>query len=357
MAPADAAATYVVPVTIDSTGASDVTAALNSFFASVPNGSVIQFKPGGRYRVEGTLKLSERSGLTFEGGGATIVATTPGDRDRRHWAIVGGSRIVFRNLIVKGANPAAGTGDAAYNSTKEAQHGFDFQGVAGVELDRVTVTDVYGDFVYLGKKVVTGGAWTSGVRIHDSHFERNGRQGISVTGAQDVVIERNWIGQTRRATFDLEPNGEGWGMRRVSIINNQVGPGRLNFVSGHGGPSPVEDVTISGNKLTGKAMNMSFSAPAGTRRARIRVIDNVSDTGYGNTGGAAIYFARIDGIEVRGNVQRLQAGRNMAGVETSESCNAVVQGNTFSGAATDARIGAFTCAPTPTPAPSGTIAN
>ncbi len=147
MAPAEAA-TYLVPTSIDPTGQVDVTARLAAFFESAPDGSTIQFPANARYLSNGSLVLTDRRNLTFEGNGATIFATPgTGDRERRHWTVRGGGGITFRNLVVKGANPVAGTSEAAYRSTMEAQHGFDFGGVDGVELDRVTVTDVYGDFV------------------------------------------------------------------------------------------------------------------------------------------------------------------------------------------------------------------
>lgn len=122
--------------------------------------------------------------LTLMGHGATIFATTDGravppplgskrwPRTRRHLLFLWGEGIVIRDLTVKGAHPAGGMADLAYVKELEAQHGFEFRGTRGVELDRVTVTDVYGDFVCLGGY---GSTWTRDVHIHDSRFERNGR--------------------------------------------------------------------------------------------------------------------------------------------------------------------------------------
>jgi hypothetical protein len=318
------AATVTVPPSIDGSGQQDVTAALNSFIASVPDESLIAFPAGARYRIEGTLLVAHRNGLTFEGNGAEFFATTPSDRDRRHWKVVGGSRIVFRNVVVRGANPSAGTSDAAYDSTREAQHGFDFQGTAGIELDRVTVTDVYGDFVYLGKFVVDGGPWSRDVWIHDSHFERNGRQGISLTGAENVLIERNTIAETRRATFDLEPNGDGWGVRNLRIVHNTIGHGRLKFVASMGN-GPVDDITIEGNTLVGRALDSTFMAPKGTRRFNLRIAGNTSDTWYGNPDGVTIYVVRYTGVRITGNTQPLPPNNGLVG--GWEDCDVVIADN------------------------------
>ena len=84
------------------------------------------------------------------------------------------------------------------------QHGFRFEGVNGAELDHVRVTDVYGDFVYLGRdkhKVPSRNVW-----IHDSTFLRNGRQGIAVTAATNVIVEHNSL--RRHAALDDRPRAE-----------------------------------------------------------------------------------------------------------------------------------------------------
>ena len=62
-----------MPTTIDATGP-DASAALKSFIASVPDGSVIVFKAGGIYRMDTGLAILNRHNLVFEGNGATLRA-------------------------------------------------------------------------------------------------------------------------------------------------------------------------------------------------------------------------------------------------------------------------------------------
>ena len=72
--------TVDVPPTIDATGASDVSAALNAFVASVPDGSTIVFPEGASYRLDpGGLVLYDRHNLVLDGNGATLRVTNPGD--------------------------------------------------------------------------------------------------------------------------------------------------------------------------------------------------------------------------------------------------------------------------------------
>jgi hypothetical protein len=344
-----------VPASIDATGSRDVSAELQAFLQSVPDGATIEFPDSARYRVESGLVFQQRRALTLMGHGATIFATTDGravppplgsrrwPRTRRHLLFLWGEGIVIRDLAVKGAHPAGGVADSAYVKELEAQHGFEFRGTRGVELDRVTVTDVYGDFVYLGGY---GSTWTRDVHIHNSRFERNGRQGIAITAAENVVIERNYIGNNRRATLDLEPDRVDGGARRVVMRGNIVGPGRLFFLASKGRGSNVEDVTIEGNRLT-RALNILVASPVGHRRRHFRIVNNTSMDqrggppdlfNYMGTPPALMTFKRIDGLEVRGNTNALPAAQQMIGVRATESCDVTIIDYAFSGALRETEV-------------------
>lgn len=344
---------HQIPATIDTTGTTDVTNALNAYFRSVPDSSEIHFVPFARYRVEGTLLFVNRRHLTLQGNGATVFATTTGagvtppaslahrwPRGRRHFLFQGGAGITVRNVKVRGANPVAGTSEPAYVAALEAQHGFEFSGVEGGELDRVTVNDVYGDFVYFGPYT---GNLASGIRVHHSTFERNGRQGVAFTGAQDILFEQNAMSHVRRAHFDLEPNLSSDVVRRITIRDNAFGPGRLLFLASGGAAGTVEDIKVERNVLTGKELNVQMVAPVGSRRSRVRIAGNSSNFSHGNPMGYLMLFQRVDGVEVSGNANPLQAGRNMVGVRTRESCAVVVRNNAWQNGVGESDIGAFSC--------------
>ncbi len=331
-----------VPSSIDRTGGTDVTDQLQQFIDSVPDGRTIVFPQQGRYRVEGTLALRERHRLTFEGNGSTIFATTQGEQNRSQWTILSSSRLVFRELLVQGAHPGGGVGDDAYREDLAFQHGFNILGGTGIELDHVTVTDVWGDFVYMS--AIRGGGWSRNIWIHDSTFARNGRQGISVTAGRNVVIERNSIGDTRRSTIDLEPNSAKGGAKHVFVLNNRIGQGRLLFVASHGN-GPVDDVVISNNVLS-RVMSISVKAAA-DRRARWWVIGNTASSASER---APIYFNRVDGVVVRGNLQRV-TGEGAAGVGLKDVCGAVVDSNTFQPSTLQATEPTDPCAESMSPTP------
>ena len=310
-----------VPVAIDTTGTDDVTDALNGFLAGVEPGTTVEFPEGGRFRVEGTMLLDERRNVTIEGNGSTIFATTPGGITRAHVAVTGGSGITIRKLIVDGANPAAGVEDGAYQPDFEGQHGFSIKGTDGVELDQVAVTDVYGDFIYLGR--TDDGRWTRRAWIHDSLLSRSGRQGIAIVAGQDVVIERNGISEVARSTIDLEPNARSGGAINIHVIDNEIGTGRLLFlaVAGNG---PVDQVIVSNNRLTGKLLTVTILPPPGDRRTNFWIT--------GNRGGAAssrtpIKVNRVDGLVVWRNSQPVRRGE--VGVRTDDVCGLTVEANDF----------------------------
>ncbi|MET0904186.1 MAG: right-handed parallel beta-helix repeat-containing protein [Acidimicrobiales bacterium] len=282
---------------IDATGSADVTAELQALIDRTPNGGVVLLQAGGRYRVEGTLLVVDRQRLTIDGNGARLFATTTGGEDRSHLRVMGGTELVVRDLEIIGANPHAGLDDRAYQEDLVVQHGVRLEGVTDVELSDLRISDVYGDFVYVGRR--DDGQWSQGVWIHDSVLQRSGRQGIAVTAGRDVVIERNEITDTRRATIDLEPNGPAWGAENVHILDNRIGPGRLLFLAAAGG-GPVSEVVVARNELRGHALSVIVLPPDGDRRANFWVLDNRSDTPATRS---AIRFTRVDGVVVTGNRQ------------------------------------------------------
>lgn len=326
---------------VDATGATDVSGPMAAFLASVPDGSTIALEAGGVYRLEETFLIADRRDLTIAGNGATFIVTRDNPEnpvspvDRRSVEIVRSTGITIRDLNVVGANPVAGK-RAPYTPEREGQHGFQIASSTNVSLIRVSVTDTWGDFVYIGRKKGTGPS--VGVLIQDSTFTRSGRQGITLTAARNVTIESSTITEAKRASFDLEPGYmTGDSIYNVTIRNNQVSGGRLLFVAA-AGHQPINDVTIQGNTLSGMAMGIYVNDAAGGRRSNWKVLDNTSDTGAG--GKALMNFIRVDGVTVTGNTQPMKFYSNKwyeqnpdrmvgVGVLADSSCQVSVWGNDF----------------------------
>ena len=331
--PTRAAAT-VAASGVDSTGRQNVTASLEALINRLPDGSTLAFRAGARYRIDGTIHVKGRSNLTIEGNGSLFFATTRGDRTRSMWSFEGGSNIVVRNVVVKGANKNGGMASDAYVADLEAQHAFNIWATNRIELDHVAATDVYGDFVYIGKQ---GGSLAKNVYIHDSSFSRNGRQGISVTGGDGVRIVGNTISDTRRSTFDLEPNGPTWGALNVDIEHNTIGSGRLLLLAS-GGVGPVSHITFAHNVIHRGAI-MLVKDSRGGRRGPFTITDNVATGAWGGpAGNGLLNFVNVDGLTVTGNNMLLQANRGDVGVKAVGSCNVIVKNNTFHNAVAPATL-------------------
>jgi Right handed beta helix region len=348
---AEASSTLEAPATIDATGKVDVTSQLQSLINRVPDGGTVRLRRHGAYRVDGTLLLLERNNFKIDGNGARIFATTTGAPDRSHLLVIGGANLVIHDLEIDGANPYAGLNDLAYQEKMVGQHGIRLEGPTNIEIARVRIYDVYGDFVYIGRRI--DGKFSDGVWIHDSVFSKNGRQGVSVTAGRNIVIERNVITDVRRATVDLEPNSPTWGAENVQILDNQIGPGRLLFVA-MGGSGPVNQVVVARNTLRGHSLSVIESPPADARRGGFWIIGNTSDSPVTRS---PLNFTRTDGVVVTGNtLPMIRAGESF--VRATDVCGLAVSGNTLtpgnvqvSGAAPCGAPPALT--PPPPPAAAG----
>ena len=186
----------------------DDTAALNAFFNSAPNDSCVVFVRA-TYQIDGTLRISGKSGLDVRGNEATLAARTQADRNRRHVMIAKSSNIAIRDLHVRGANQQ----HLRSQWHLEAQHGFEISDKSrDIRLVNVRVDEVYGDAVYVG-----GGAVN--VVVQGGVFSHTGRQGLSITAATDVTLDGFTLQNAGRYCIDLEPNVPRLAVEHVTIRN------------------------------------------------------------------------------------------------------------------------------------------
>lgn len=123
---------YRIPGSIDSTGDLDVTAQLQAFIDSVPDGSTIL--PAGatpaRYRCEGSLKLLGRNDLTFDLGGLVTTfhethgaGTASQVRVRSSWFMYDCQRLVLRGMKTFGMMQPEDRFKGQWSSTAAYQRG------------------------------------------------------------------------------------------------------------------------------------------------------------------------------------------------------------------------------------------
>lgn len=325
---------YPVPASIASNCSADVTAALTTFINSVPDNSTITFTAGGCYLVQGTLQFSSRNGLTFEGNGATIEATTVADGQRAHWRFLSGSNITFHNMTIIGPDTTGYT--VLPTGSMEWQHGIDLRGVTGATISAMTIRNVYGDCIFLGISIDGSSTWASNVYAHDNTCQDNGRNGVTVDGAKGVTLDHNTYTRPGMYGVDIEPDNLPEGGENVSITNSTFSKGGSTwpFVGASTCCSGVVDgITITGNTVHGMPLATEFLPGTGERWSNITFSNNTSDTAgyllYNPVGLVVILVENIDGITIDNNYQPGLTGADF--IYACASTSVVQSGNQFPG--------------------------
>ena len=283
------------------TDGTDVTQIILTAIAAAPDGATLFFPPG-RYRCEGSLKVTDRVGLTFTGP-ATFYATERGKLDnqgnsqRRHWWFVRCRDITVKDIRVESINTKADQrpGFGSYLWNHEFEHGFAFHECAGIVVEDCSTYGTYGDGLYLGNE-----APTTNVRVSGLVVEYNGRQGVALSNCEGVLLENVQIRNTRRAGFDLEPALSSWRVRDVEIRNSSINGYHVAFAAG--GDGDVSGIHIHHNTVAGPGVPwVHVGATDGTRRRNWRIEDNVIQDWLGSPE-PAFRFVNVDDIAIRRNV-------------------------------------------------------
>ena len=333
-----------VPASVDATGETDVTDALQAVIDAAPDGALIRLGAGARYRIEAALELQQRRDLLIDGRGATIVLVEGERTRRRHLWLVDSTSIEIRDLTLVGSNPDPGVLDEA----RQFEHGLWIDGGGAITVTGVTIDNPRGDCVYLGDRDGRLG-WVDGFTLRDSACHGTGRNGVSIVAGRNVRIEDNTFGLIGLHAIDIEPNQADvvQGADRVVVTGNRVdGPVDDYFFAANGW-GPIDNLTVTDNVLEGVALRITVRPLEGSgyvRRA-VRVSGNRSDTPYAGEGSAALSFRAVIGLTVTGNTVPLEGdGALLAKVD--ESCQVSIFANSFPGGTTEWRG-----APGPCPVP------
>ena len=301
------AAGAAVPASIDATGSSDASAALNAFIATVPDGSTIVFKTGGIYRLDQSILLAGRHNLVFEGNGATLRANATGTAalGSPFRLNPGNAYITIRDFTITGNNPNTTT---LYTAGQEDQMGVLIYGSTNIEVAHNTISHTWGDGVYIGPNVSTH-ASSDSIWVHDNAFSSIGRMGIAVVAGSHVTVERNSFDRVGISVFDVEPD-YAWEVNTFDTFrDNTVGSYGLStryvgflFAANGAAGSTVHDVTVSGNTVSGKSLLTIVHL---ARRQNIAFTNNTSTV---RATGPVLRFAHVDGLTVTANVQPLASG-------------------------------------------------
>ncbi len=330
-----------VPSSVDATGATDVTAQLQALIDGAPDGATIRLGADARYRIRTTLELNGRHDLTIDGRAATITLVESDLSHRRNLWLVGSTSIVVRDLTLVGSNPDPGILDEA----NQFEHAIWIDGGSGITIDRVTMTNPWGDCVYLGDR--DGRLdWVDGLIVRNSSCHGAGRNGVSIVAGRNVRIEDSTFGNIGLHAVDIEPNQTTpvQGADRVAVTGNQVdGPIEDYFFAANGW-GPVANLSVENNVLVGVPMRITIAPVEGSGYVRrsVLVTGNRSDTPAPAVEQAAMSFGRVIGLTVTGNVVPLE-GDGSALVDVQDSCQVTITDNQFPGGSTQWRGSVGSC--------------
>lgn len=304
--------TVAAPGSIDATGVTDVSAALNAWVASVRDGSIVSFPAGATYRLTQGLQLANRHNLVFEGNGATFKVdpaalgsdqlASPFVLGHQYDGVWGGenSDIAIRNFRLVGNAATPGR----YVAGQEGEAGLEIVGTARVEISGVTASAFPGDGVFF--EGVNGG-W-----LHDSQVASAGRNGVAVISGTAILVERSAFDVSGYCTFDVESNDSTQDAADITFLDNTAGTWGDVFLAADGAAGSVVDgLTVSGNRVTGSSLLTDVTL---ARRRNIVFTNNTSDV---SADGPVLRFDHVDGLIVSGNIQPLRSGPLAAIVDST----------------------------------------
>lgn len=309
----------------------DVTAQLNEWFASVPDGSTLTFGAGDCFRVDGTLRLTDRHNLTLVGNGARFAAyvTPPPEPKitRQMWQILGGTGLTMRGMTLQGTNPTP-----KFDVRREWFPLIQLKGAQQVLIEDVHGSNSWGDFLSITPDTRgTVDTYPRDVTMRGSSSDIVGRAAVMCNGCEDIAIRNNTFTNTGYQVFNIEVEAPYWHARDIAFTGNTIG-GRigLSVLVNAGIGHDVTNITFAKNTM--RSTPISCEAP-------IFILDTEPvKSGFdirGNhlrTLGAAARIAGASRVNVQNNVVKLVHGgmcqRQGTALWLADSDGAVI-GNDF----------------------------
>jgi hypothetical protein len=304
---------------IDATGASDVTADLQAWLNSVPDGSRLTIPAGARYRIDGTLAIRGKKNWTITCPKGTKPVFTgeaaEGARERAQWFLDDCEDIKFHRIRTEGSNRRY-----VYSVARESQSAWWIAGCKRVELSECEAEWTYGDFVQVQGDTIkdVGHPPAEGVWIHDCTTRHIGRIVLVTNNVRNVLFERNRCYENQRSFWDAEPNFLDQVVENIYIQDNTIGTtgaASAHFEAAGGKPTdvPVQRCIIRRNHFSGVSASLTFGLARGTypnpfpRRQHIYWCENRSTTPTGFP--YALTFKEANFVFANDNIQKIGAGR------------------------------------------------
>jgi hypothetical protein len=185
-------------------GQSDDTDALQAAMDAAPPGSTV-YIPAGDYWIDASKSIRPRSGIRLSLDPQATLRAIPNDLDASCVLLLEGVSSVE---IAGGC--IVGERDDHLGTTGEWGHGISIRGSSNITLRDISISQCWGDGIYVGASSKNPGQASDGVMLERVVCTRNRRQGLSITQAKNVQIWDSEFSDTGGTMpgcgIDIEPN-------------------------------------------------------------------------------------------------------------------------------------------------------
>ena len=261
--------------------------AITAAIKSCPDGSTVLFPAGRTYSITDSIRVERRTNLTIDGNGSSfnkVVVTTPGEV-HPNWLTIDNHGFTLKNMTVQGTFTLAGPRDPGVVGAmgpNQFDHGVAVFGSRDVLVADLTVTNTFGDLIYVGPTGFSpwgSGYWHVGevptnVRVQRLVGRTAARQGVAVTGAEGFWLTDSDLRDCWYWCVDLEADVADEPLRNVHVLNNTFAGSYFGYITvpAAGTPGAKDGFTVRGNRM------IEFSDP-GSCSVAIQ-ITYWPDTGY-----------------------------------------------------------------------------
>jgi hypothetical protein len=298
-------------------GAGDVTAPLNEWLASVPDGTseqptIVEFPRGSNYLCEGRITLVSRKYVFLRaaagtGPKPTFSRTIPTSPQEPQWLIRNCDAVALVELDILGVR-----GMATPIETAQGEHGVWIMGSRSVVIADCTIRQSMHDNVYIGpldrrNEPESDFLIPEHVFIVASTLQGAGRDNVAITHGRGIHVRGNALLDAKNTVL-IEPGARNQiGVHGLTVVDNLIQGTRASVFTAHG-ESDFADFDFSNNRIEGVPFDFRVLVQEDGKRPRnIRVTGNVGDTVGGEP---PIKVQRSDGVFVSANRRPLRTNSN-----------------------------------------------
>jgi hypothetical protein len=310
-----------VPASIPADCSANVQQPLTSFIDAQPDGTTIEFPPGGCYAQDDSIMVREKRDLTIDANGSSFQSSAPnsGARIAGNWLVLRGTNVrltemrIVGNFDLGGARSPQRVADATIGPLpNQFNMGVGIYGGSGIHISDTTIEHVFGDGVtiafaqYLDDSLPNPLDTPSDVHIERVQVTTAARHCVSPSQGDGVWLEDSTLTDCWYGGFDGELDDPAQTLRNLHILRNTF-DGFFMFgvaVPVAGFAANTEHVEIRDNTFTsGPDNRCNTTIEIGSYPTNPNTIKDVVVTGntLGPRSGLGVRFDHVEGGAITGN--------------------------------------------------------